>query len=84
MHHLTHLSTLQTLLLGENVQKAHISGIRIKALRSLISRPVQDTIIALNAVIRKRMKVTHLSLLRALPTSSITGRRNMALTKMEN
>ena len=45
----------QTSLLGENVQKPHMSGIRIKALKLLISRLAPDTTTASNAVTRERM-----------------------------
>ena len=50
----------QTLLLGDHAQKPHIFGTRTKALRLLMSRPAQDTITALNAVTRERIRIMFL------------------------
>jgi len=70
----------QTLLLGENAQRLHMSGTRIKASRLLISRLAQDTTTALNAAIKERRRIIFLSLLRAHRTSQTIGKGSTAST----
>ena len=74
----------QALLPRKTGKKPHTFGRRTKDLRSLMSRPNRDTITAFNAVTRKKMRITHLWLSVEHPTSSCTGRVDMASTKTEN
>ena len=74
----------QTLLLGENAQRLHMSGTRIKASRLLISRLAQDTTTALNAAIKERRRIIFLLLLRAHRTSQTIGKGSTASTVKES
>ena len=74
----------QTLLLGENAQRLHMSGTRIKASRLLISRLAQGTTTALNTVIKEKRRIIFFLLLRVHQISQTIRKGSTASTVKES